>query len=261
MTFAAAGQGVLITPFVMAGVSGPVTLAGALALQHAEILGGVVLTQIVRPGAPVLYGAATSNVDMRSGAPATGSPEGALCILASAQLARRVGLPVRAGGALTDSPVPDAQSQYERMFTLTVSALAGVNYMMHAAGIVESYLTTSVSQFALDLEMLDMVAHLAGGFPVNGDSLALDAIDAIAPGGMFLDAPHTLARYRDIFFEPGTGRRESYEQWQAGGCVDTETRARNRIEELLAMPMVSPLDDATVQRLDDFIATRKREIP
>ncbi len=260
MAFARAGQPVLITPFVMAGVSGPVTLAGALAQQHAEILAGVVLAQLVRPGAPVLYGAATSNVDMRSGAPATGSPEGALCIVASAQLARRVGLPVRAGGALTDAPVPDAQSQYERMFTLVTSALAGVNYVMHGAGILESYLTTSVEQFVIDLEMLDMVGRLLEGLPVDDPSLALDVIHRVGPGGMFLDAPHTLERYRDIFFTPHLSRREGFEQWRAAGSRDIIERARERAAALLDAWRRPDLDPGAAAALDDFVARRRREI-
>ena len=260
ITFANAGQAGLITPFVMAGVTGPITLAGALAQQHAEILAGVVLTQLVRPGAPVLYGAATSNVDMRSGAPATGSPEGALCIIASAQLARRVGLPVRAGGALTDSPVPDAQSQYERMFTLTVSALAGVNYVMHAAGILESYLTTSLEQFVLDLDMLDMVTNLMRGIPVDDATLALDTIHDVAAGGMFLDSTHTLERFHDIFFEPGIGRRQGFEQWQAAGSRDASERARDRMQELLDASTTTPMPADTAARLDDFVERRSQEL-
>lgn len=260
MAFAAFGQANVISPFVMAGVSGPTTIAGALAQQNAEVLAGVVLTQLVNPGAPVVYGTATSNLDMRTGAPAIGSPESAICIAACAQLARRYGLPCRGGGALTDSPVPDAQSNYERMFTLLVSVLSGINYMMHGAGILESYLTFSFEQFMLDLDQIAMVRSLVAGIDVDDDSLALDTINEVGPGGFFLDAGHTMRHYRDAFFIPRTGVRESFEQWQAGGGKDAVARGRDRCREMLEAWSISELDGAVLGQLDDFVDKRSREL-
>lgn len=260
MAFAEFGQVNVISPFVMAGVSGPTTMAGALAQQNAEVLAGIVLTQLVNPGAPVLYGTASSNLDMRTGAPAIGSPESAACIAACAQLARLYELPCRGGGALTDSPVPDAQSNYERMFTLLVSVLSGVNYMMHGAGILESYLTLSFEQLVLDLDQIAMVRRLVEGIDVNDESLALDTIDEVGPGGFFLDSGHTMQHYRDGFFVPRVGVRESFEQWQAGGEKDALVRARERCRDMLDAYSISEIDGGVREKLDDFIDKRSREL-
>ena len=252
------GQPVLISPFVMAGVTGPTTLAGAIAQQNAEVLAGVVLTQLVRLGTPVLYGTASSNVDMRSAAPAIGSPESALSIALCAQLARHYRLPCRGGGALTDSPVPDAQSQYERMFTLMVSFLSGVNYLMHGVGILESYLTMSFEQFVIDLELIDTIHHFSKPLEISEETLALDTIHAVGPGGYFLDAAHTLQRYRDAFFMPAIGIRSGFEQWEAAGGVDALTRANRRCRELLATYEPPSLADGIRDRLHDYVDARSR---
>ncbi|MDX1512458.1 MAG: trimethylamine methyltransferase family protein [Gammaproteobacteria bacterium] len=260
MEFAAFGQVNLISPFVMAGVSGPTTLAGTLAQQNAEVLAGVVLTQLVNPGSPVLYGTASSNLDMRTGAPAIGSPESAACISACAQLARRYGLPCRGGGALTDSPVPDAQSNYERMFTLLVSVLSGVNYLMHGAGILESYLTLSYEQLVLDLDQIAMVRRLVEGIEVNDESLALDTIHEVGPGGFYLDSGHTMQHYRDAFFMPRVGVRESFEQWRAAGEKDALARARERCQEMLDSYAVPEIESDVLATLDEFVDRRSREL-
>lgn len=258
--FARYGQVNLISPFVMAGVSGPTTLAGALALQNAEVLAGIVLTQLVNPGVPVLYGTASSNVDMRTGAPAIGSPESAACIAACAQLARRYNLPCRGGGALTDSPVPDAQSNYERMFTLLTSVLCGVNYLMHGAGILESYLTMSYEQLMLDLDQIAMVRSLVKGIDVSDDLLALNTIHDVGPGGMFLDADHTLEHCREAFFRPRIGIRQSFEQWQAEGAKDALARAKNYCETMLESYREPALESSRREELEQFVERRSGEL-
>lgn len=260
MAFAAAGQVVVVSPFVMAGVTGPTTLAGAIAQQNAEVLAGIVLTQLVRPGVPVLYGCASSNIDMRSAAPAIGSPESALCTAVCAQLARRYGLPCRGGGALTDSPVPDAQSHYERTFTLLASVLAGVNFLMHGAGILESYLTISYEQFVIDLEILAMVQRLASALDVSAQTLALDTIDDIGPGGFFLEAEHTLEHYRDAFFMPALSLRQGEPQWRESGARDALARAGERCRQLLDGYREPAMDAGVRARLDDFVERRAREL-
>ncbi len=260
VTFARYGQVNLISPFVMAGVSGPTTIAGALALQNAEVLAGIVLTQLVNPGAPVLYGTASSNLDMRTGAPAIGSPESAICIAACAQLARRYNLPCRGGGALTDSPVPDAQSNYERMFTLVTSVLCGVNYLMHGAGILESYLTMSYEQLILDLDQIAMVRSLVKGIDVSDDTLALNTIHEVGPGGMFLDADHTFEHYREAFFNPRIGIRKSFEQWGAEGGNDALARARYQCESMLEAYKEPALESSRRGELEDFVARRCGEL-
>ena len=211
ITFARYGQPVLIAPFVMAGVTGPTTLAGALAQQNAEVLAGIILTQLVRPGTPVLYGCASSNVDLRNGNPAIGSPESAVSIAVCAQLARRYALPCRGGGALTDSPIPDAQSNYERMYTLMTSFMSGVHYLMHGLGTLESYLTMSYEQFVIDLDSLAMIRNLLQPFEISEETLALDAIHEVGPGGHFLDTAHTRRHYREAHFRPQIGLRQPYE--------------------------------------------------
>lgn len=260
LAFARYGQPVLISPFVMAGVSGPTTLAGALAQHNAEVLAGIALTQLVRPGTPVLYGTATSNVDMRSGAPAIGSPESALSIAACAQLARRYRLPCRGGGALTDSTVPDAQSHYERTMTALISVLSGVHFMMHGVGLLESYLTVSYEQFVLDLELLAMIRHLLQPLDVSAETLALGAIDDVGPGGYFLDAAHTMRHFRDAHFLPQISRRQRYEEWQADGGRDARQRANERCRRLLAEYKQPDLPSDVAGRLHDFVRRRKEQL-
>ena len=260
LLFAQCGQPVLISPFVMAGVSGPTTLAGTLAQQNAEVLAGIVLTQLVRPGTPVLYGAATSNVDMRNANPAVGSPESALSIAACAQLARHYGLPSRGGGALTDSPIPDAQSNYERMFTLLTSILCGINYLMHGLGILESYLTMSYEQFVLDLDLLAMVRRFVNGFEISDETLALDTIHAVGPGGFFLDAAHTMRHYREAHFFPQIGIRQSFEGWESSGGQDALQRANVRCQELLEAYAKPDIDSRVADQLHQFVEDRKSKI-
>ncbi|MFQ5409205.1 MAG: trimethylamine methyltransferase family protein [Anaerolineales bacterium] len=260
IAFAKLGQPVLIAPFVMAGVSGPATMAGALAQHNAEVLAGISLVQLVRAGTPVLYGSATSNADLLSGAPAIGSPESAISTVVSAQLARYYNVPSRGGGALTDSPVPDSQSGYERMFTLLASVLSGTHYLMHGVGILESYLTMSYAQFAMDLDLLAMVREFVRPFSITPETLALDAIAEVGPGGMFLDVAHTLERFREVHFRPQIAIRQPFEQWQAAGAIDATARARAHCRILLANYMEPPMDSAAANRLENFVDARRREI-
>jgi trimethylamine--corrinoid protein Co-methyltransferase len=260
IAFARWGQPVVVTPFVMAGVMGPATLAGALAQHNAEVLGGVVLAQLVRPGTPVVYGTATSNVDLRSGAPAIGSPESAISVAVCAQMARHYGLPCRGGGALTDSPLPDAQSNYERMLLLMTSVLSGVHFMMQALGVLESYLTFSYEQFVIDLELLAMLRRLVQPLEVSDETLALDTIEAVGPGGFFLDASHTLRHMREAHYLPSVSQRLPYEQWLADGAPDTARRANQRCQALLERYVPPPVDAAAAGRLDDFVERRRHEL-
>ncbi len=258
LTFAKFGQPVLVSPFVMAGVTGPTTLAGTLAQHNAEVLAGIALTQLVRPGTPVLYGTASSNVDLRNANPAIGSPESALSIAIGAQLARFYNLPCRGGGALTDSPLPDAQSNYERMFTLLLSLLSGVNFLMHGLGILESYLTLSYEQFVIDLDLLGMLRHLSQPLDISAETLALETIDRVGPGGHFLDAAHTMRHYREAHFLPHISLRQPYEQWAGAGAKDATHRANDRCRELLAEYVQPKIDPAVADKLHDFVEGRKR---
>lgn len=260
IAFAKLGQPVLISPFVMAGVTGPTTMAGTLAQHNAEVLAGIILTQLIRPGTPVLYGTASSNVDLRNANPAIGSPESAMSIAASTQLARFYHLPCRGGGALTDSPLPDAQSNYERMFTLLTSVLSGVNFLMHGLGILESYLTMSYEQFVIDLDLLAMLRQFLQPFEVSPETLALETIGQVGPGGHFLEARHTIRHYRQAHFLPRISLRQPYEQWAAEGAKDATRRANERCRELLASYSQPPIDRAIVDQMDDFIERRKKQL-
>ena len=257
IAFARYGQAILISPFVMAGVTGPATVAGALAQHNAEVLAGMVLVQLVRPGTPVLYGTASSNVDLRTAAPAIGSPESALSIAICAQLARRYSLPCRGGGALTDSPIPDAQSNYERTMTLLISILSGVNFLMHGLGILESYLTMSYEQFIIDLELLAMVRRLVEPFEISPEALALEAIEAVGPGGHFLEAQHTLRHFREAHFLPKLSLRQPFEQWEQEGAKDAVQRANDRCRDLLEAYVKPNMDTDIADRLHDFVERRK----
>jgi trimethylamine--corrinoid protein Co-methyltransferase len=260
LAFAGYGQPVIITPFVMAGVTGPATLAGALAQHNAEVLAGVALTQLVRPGTPAIYGTATSNVDMRNAAPAIGSPESAVSTAVCAQLARHYRLPCRGGGALTDSHLPDAQSNYERMMTLIIAALSGVNFMMHGLGVIESYLTLCYEQFVIDTELIAMIRHLVSPLEISPETLALDTIHEIGPGGFFLATPHTMRHYRQAHFLPEISLRNTYDQWVAEGSHDTAQRANMRCRTLLASYVPPPMAPGVEDRLYAFVERRKREL-
>ena len=256
LLFARYGQPILITPFVMAGVTGPTTLAGSLAQHNAEVLAGLALVQLVRPGTPVLYGTATSNIDMRNANPAIGSPESVQSIAICAQLSRLYNLPCRGGGALTDSPMPDAQSNYERAFTLQMSLMSGIHFMMHGLGILESYLTLSYVQFVIDLELLAMQRTLLSPIEISDETLALGTIDEVGPGGYFLEAAHTMTHYRQAHFLPQISLRQPYEQWEKAGSQDAVQRATVRCRELLESYQKPQIDSTIEDALREFVAER-----
>ena len=227
MDFAEAGQAVVVTPFTLAGAMAPVTMSGALVLQHAEALAGIALAQIVRPGAPVIYGSFTSNVDMKSGAPAFGTPEFVRAAFGAGQLARHIGLPWRGSGA-TASNAPDAQSVYEFANSAWGSILGGVNMMIHAAGWLEGGLTASMEKFILDVEMLQNFAEMFIPLDCDGPDLAFEAIAAVEPGGHFFGCEHTMARYRSAFYEPLVSDWSNFGTWSEAGAK-TATERANRI--------------------------------
>ena len=256
--FAAAGQMSVITPFTLAGAMAPVTLAGALTLQHAEALAGITLTQAVRPGAPVVYGAFTSNVDMKSGAPAFGTPEYFKAAVAGGQLARHVGLPYRSS-APNASNAPDAQAMYETMMSLFGAVLGGCNVLLHAAGWLEGGLTASKEKFILDVEVLQMLAETFQPFVVDDAEIGLDVIGETAPGGHFFGGAHTLERYRTAFYEPLVSDWANYGQWVEAGSRDATQRANETWKRVLAEFEPPALDDAIAAELHEFVARRTAE--
>jgi len=256
--FAAAGQTSIITPFTLAGAMAPVSLAGALTLQHAEALAGITLTQAVRPGAPVVYGAFTSNVDMRSGAPAFGTPEYFKAAVAGGQLARHVGIPYRSS-APNASNAPDAQAMYETMMSLFGAVLGGANVIIHAAGWLEGGLTASKEKFALDVEVLQMLAETFQPFLVDDAEIGLEVIGETSPGGHFFGGAHTLERYRTAFYEPLVSDWSNYGQWVEAGSQDATQRANAAWKRALAEYEPPAMDDAIAAELHEFVERRTAE--
>lgn len=256
--FARAGQVAVITPFTLAGAMAPVSLAGALTQQHAEALAGVTLAQLVKMGAPVVYGGFTSNVDMRSGAPAFGTPEAFKAAVASGQLARRVGLPWRSSGVCT-SNTPDAQGGYETMMNLFGALLGGANMIIHAAGWLESGLSASYEKFILDVDMLQMIAESFQPIDTADPEIGLEAIAAVNPGGHFFGTDHTLKRFRSAFYEPIVFDRSNFEQWTEAGSPDATQRANGVWKQILAEFEAPLLDEAVAVELDDYVGRRVAE--
>lgn len=255
---ARAGQANIMTPFTLAGAMAPVTLAGALVLQHMEMLAAVTLAQLVRPGAPVLYGAFTSNVDMKSGSPAFGTPEAMKGALASGQLARHVGLPWRSSGSSASNSV-DAQAGYETMMNTYGAFLAGANWVMHSAGWQEGGLSASYEKFIVDIEMCQMIAEVCTPIKVDDAELALDAITEVGPGGHFFGVGHTLERFETAFYPPVVFSRTNHEQWIEEGSRGTDERATAVWKKVLADFEPPPIDDAVRASLDDFVDRRTSE--
>ncbi len=251
-------QVVVITPFTLSGAMSPVTLAGALVQQNAEALAGLAFAQIVNPGAPVVYGGFTSNVDMKSGAPAFGTPEYSKAALASGQLARRYGLPYRSSNANACNVV-DAQAAYESEMSLWGAVMGHANIVLHAAGWMEGGLTASFEKMVLDAEMLQMMAEFLRPIEVNEDTLGLDAIREVGPGGHFFGAAHTLARYETAFYAPILSDWRNFETWEEDGALDTTRRAHRLYKQILADYVAPPTDPATLEALDAFVARRKEE--
>ncbi len=253
------GQAVAVTPFTLSGAMAPVTLAGALALQHAEAMAGIALTQIVRPGAPVLYGGFTSNVDMKTGSPAFGTPEYLQAAQASGQLARRLGVPLRSSN-VNAANCPDAQAAYESCLSIWGAISAQASMVKHAAGWLHGGLTASLEKLIIDAEVLQMVAASLEPFAVNTETLALDAIREVGPGGHFFGSAHTMERYETAFYAPLLSDWSNYESWLESGSLNTEQRASRIWKQLLKEYQQPPIDPAIDEALRDYVACRKREI-
>jgi trimethylamine--corrinoid protein Co-methyltransferase len=254
--FAGAGQAVCITPFTLAGAMAPVTLAGALVLQNAEMLAGAVLVQLVRPGTPTIYGSFTSNVDMRSGSPAFGTPEYTKAAQASGQLARRYGLPFRSSNTTASNTV-DAQATYESAMSLWGAVMGGAHLVNHAAGWLEGGLTASYEKLIIDAEMLQMIVAYLEPIVVDEQTMAVDAIGEVGPGGHFFGSPHTIERYESAFYTPLVSDWRNFESWTEAGSVDATERAHRIWRRLLADYERPPLDDAVDEALTEFVAKRK----
>jgi trimethylamine--corrinoid protein Co-methyltransferase len=251
-------QVVVVTPFTLAGAMAPVTIAGAVAQQNAEALAGIAFTQMVRKGAPVMYGGFTSNVDMKTGAPAFGTPEYMKAVIAGGQLARKYGIPYRTSNTNAANTV-DAQAAYESAFSLWALTQGGGNFIMHSAGWTEGGLTASFEKFILDVDMLQMVAEFLTPLDVSADALGLDAVRDVGPGGHFFGTPHTLARYETAFYSPILSDWRNFETWSEAGRPTTFDHANRVYKEKLNAYERPPLDPAIEEELDAFVAKRKEE--
>ena len=261
LAHAEAGSAIVVTPFLLMGAMAPVTIPAALVQQLAEALAGIALVQLVRPGCPVVLGSFLSTTDMKNGSPSFGGPESMIGLLASGQLARGLGLPWRSGGgALTASPVADAQAAWEGALTMTAAMQAGANLILHTIGWLEGGLTVGWEKLAVDVEILQTLRVALTPIVVDEESLAFDAHDEVRQGGHFLGAAHTLERFRDCFYRPILGTTENFERWTRSGSLDAAARAGAVVDGWLAAYEQPSLDDAVAAELSDYVARRRREL-
>ena len=251
-------QIVCITPFTLAGAMAPVTVAGAIVEQNAEALAGLAFTQVVRKGAPVIYGGFTSNVDMKSGAPAFGTPEYMKACIVGGQMARRYNLPYRTSNTCAANTV-DAQAAYESVFSMWGLTMGGGNFIMHGAGWLEGGLVASFEKFVLDCDLIQMVSEFLQPLDTSEDALGVDAIREVGPGGHFFGAQHTLARYSTAFYSPIISDWRNNQQWEAAGKPEAAQRTNAVYKQALAEYVEPILDPAIREELDAFVEKRKRE--
>src|SRR3954451_21330384 len=255
-----AGQPVVLTPFLLMGAMSPVSVPASLVQQMAEGLAGIALAQLLRPGCPVVFGSFLSNTDMQSGSPSFGTPESAVGLLCTGQIARSFGLPFRSGGGLTSSQTVDAQASYEALMTMLPTFLAGTNWVMHSAGWLESGLVSCYEKFVVDIEILRMLQEEFTPLEIDEASLAFDAHLEVGQGGHFLGAAHTLERFRDCFYRPLLSSTENFERWNRLGERDATARAGEIWRERLEQYEPPAIDPELRQELADYVTRRRKEL-
>jgi trimethylamine---corrinoid protein Co-methyltransferase len=260
LEYVRAGQPVVITPFLLMGAMSPVSVPAALTQQMAEALAGIALAQLIRPGTPVIFGSFLSNTDMQSGSPSFGTPESAVGLLCTGQIARHFGLPWRSGGGLTSSQTADAQAAYEAMMTMLPTFLAGANWVMHSAGWLESGLVSCYEKFVIDIEILRMLKEEFTPLEVDEASLAWGAHQEVGHGGHFLGAVHTLERFRECFYRPLLSSTENFERWKKLGERDATARAAEIWRKTLEEYEQPPLDDGIRTSLGEYVVRRRAEL-
>jgi trimethylamine---corrinoid protein Co-methyltransferase len=258
--YCAANQPVVLTPFILLGAMSPVTIPAALVQQMAEALTGIALSQLIRPGCPVIFGSFMSNIDMQSGSPSFGTPESAIGLFCTGQIARHFGLPFRSGGGLTSSQVADAQAGYEAAMTMIPTFLAGTNWVMHSAGWLEGGLVAGFEKFIVDIELLQMLQVEFTPLEIDDATLAFDAHQEVGHGGHFLGAMHTMERFRTCFYRPLLSSSENYERWMRNGGNDTSARATKIYQAKLEAYEPPPLDDAIRAELEEYVTRRRAEL-
>jgi trimethylamine--corrinoid protein Co-methyltransferase len=260
LEYSKANQATIVTPFLLMGAMSPVSVPATLAQQVGEALAGIALVQTIRPGCPVVFGSFLSNTDMQSGSPSFGTPESAVGLLCTGQIARHYNLPFRGGGALTSSQVVDAQSGYESMMSLWPTFLAGTNYVMHSAGWLESALVSCYEKFVNDVECLRMLYEVFKPLRIDEETLAYSAHQEVGQGGHFLGAVHTLERFRECFYRPLVSSTENYERWARNGGNDTAARANTIWKKTLEEYEEPPMDEGLKAELKSFVDRRRTEL-
>ncbi len=259
--YCGAGQGLVAVPFILSGAMGPVTTAASIAQALAEAMMVCAFTQIIRPGAPFVLGNFLSSMNLRSGAPTFGMPEPVMSNLVIGQLARRLKLPLRCGGSLTASKLPDAQAAAESADSMLSTILGGANFVLQAAGWLEGGLVTGYEKLIMDADRLSAYQVFLDGMRLDENALARDAYSEVSPAGHFLGCGHTMRNYETAFFESSLSDSDSFEQWESAGARDTARRAFERWNDILATYEAPSMEGAVKEALDEFLAQRKRELP
>jgi len=259
--YAAANQAAIVSPFIVGGAMAPVTVAGTLTQVLAEVLAGVAYSQLIRPGAPVIFGAFVTSIDMNSGAPTFGTPEAAQITFGAGQLARRLGLPYRSAGAFCGSKLPDAQAAYESANSLYTGLLAGVNFMLHACGWLEGGLVSSYEKYVMDADQLGVLHRLAAGVDMSENGQAMDAIREVAGSGHYLGTAHTQANFKDAFWRTDLLDYKPFETWSDEGGRDTVALASARVKKMLAEYEAPALDPGVREALEAYVAQKKASMP
>jgi trimethylamine--corrinoid protein Co-methyltransferase len=259
--YARANQAAVIVPFILGGAMGPVTNAGAIAQAHAETMVGCAMTQLERPGAPVIYGNFLSSMSLRSGSPTFGTPEPAIGSMVVGQLARRLKLPLRCAGAFTTSKLPDGQAMQESVVSMLSAIHCGANFILHSAGFLDGLLSMSYEKFMMDADFCGALHRYLGGVTVDDNSLALQAFQEVTPGGHYLGSAHTLANYSDAFFDSQISDDQPFEAWALAGQTDAATRANRRYKQALADYTAPALDPAVDEAIRDYMDRKKAAMP
>jgi trimethylamine--corrinoid protein Co-methyltransferase len=254
-------QACIISPFIVGGAMAPVSVAGTLTQVLAEVLAGIAYSQLIRPGAPAIFGTFVTSIDMNSGAPTFGTPEASQILYGAGQLARRLGLPYRSGGGLCGSKLPDAQAAYETANTLNAALMGGVNFMLHACGWLEGGLVSSYEKFVMDADQLGTLHKMAAGVAVDENGQGMDAIRDVGPGGHYLGCEHTQANFKDAFWRTDVFDYKPFETWDEEGARDTQTLASARVKWMLDNYRQPALDPIIAQALHDFVTTKKASMP
>jgi trimethylamine--corrinoid protein Co-methyltransferase len=259
--YAENNQATVISPFILSGAMSPVTVVGTCTQILAEALAGLAFTQLIRPGAPVIFGTFSSAISMQSGAPTFGTPEPSMVLYIMAALSRRLGVPYRSGGGLCASKLPDAQAAFESANTLQTGMLAGVNFMLHTAGWLEGGLSMGYEKFILDADQAAMIEVFLSGVDDSENGQAMDALRDVGPGNHFLGCDHTQANFETAFYRSTTADNNSFEQWESEGALDAAKRANQMWKSTLAAYEPPPIDPGIDEALKDFMRRRKSEMP